>query len=920
MQDAWAGPGAFLASDSREFVESGPPTLQVSSLRNHRPDDFAETARREVASVSGWRERYPVVHALRGYLFAFAVTVATIALVRVVGAATDAHFGLEPFLIPIALSAFFGGLGPGIAAIVLSTLIAALGVSIDPTTPEGAVEWAGMLVGGGLFVFMLDHTRRARRSLASREERFAIIAAAAMDGILTLDEDLRVTSFNPAAEKMFGVPAAQMIGHGVERLLPEDVVGRHRQLMGGFGRSGPTSRVLGAGGGVLGRRANGELFPIELSISQAVVDGCKVYTGILRDLTERLRAERSLRETESQLRLFIESAPAAIAMLDRDMRYIFVSRRWLTDYGLTASKVIGRSHYEIFPEAEKVWGETHRRCLAGAIEKSDEDCFLRHDGTATWIAWEVRPWFDAEGTIGGLIIMSEDVSERRRAVNALRDSEERWRLLVEMLPDATIVDDDGRITYVNQRGLDLWRATSADQIVGKLSVDLVPREVAPDLTEITQRYSQHGDLVPNWESSILALDGTVVPVESIARVRIEDGRRVAQVVIRDITTRRAADARLRFQDSMLRETGRIARVGGWAFDVASGEESWTEEVARIYGCDPGTPMTMAARIALYAGESREQLAAALSAALSNGIAYDLELELVTPSGESKWIRSIARPEMENGRVARVRGALQDVTAQHEAAEQICSLNEELEARVQVRTAELEAANRELEAFSYTVSHDLRAPLRTMDGFAEMVEEDYAGLLPPDGARRLHVIRERAQRMGTLIDDLLAFSRLGREPLRPTMVDMRALVDETLTELLAACSERQIEIDVGELPPCRGDRALLKQVWVNLLSNALKYTRPRETAHVSVGCTGDEYGDAVYFVRDDGTGFDMAHAGTLFGVFQRLHRNDEFEGTGVGLAIVQRIVQRHGGRVWCDSRPDAGATFAFTVATDEGRVA
>jgi PAS domain S-box-containing protein len=892
----------------------------VSSLPNHRPEDFATTARGEAASADRWQARYPLAHSLRWYLFAFAVTVATVAVIRFVCTVTGSPLGLEPFLVPITLSAFFGGLGPGLAAIGFSTLTATIGATADPTTTEGAVEWAGMLAGGGLFVFMLDHARRARRSLASREERFAIISAAAMDGILTLDEDLRVTSFNPAAEQMFGVPAAEMIGQGVERLLPEPMVARHAQVVRDFGRSGITSRSLGGGSGVLGRRASGELFPIELSISQAMVDGSKVYTGILRDLTERLRAERSLRATESQLRLFIESAPAAIAMLDRDMRYIFVSRRWLTDYRLSASNVIGRSHYEVFPEVSEAWREVHQRCLAGAIERSDEECFTRYDGTMTWIAWEVRPWFDAEGQVGGLIILSEDVTERRLAVNALRDSEERWRLLVEMLPDAMFVDDGGRIVYANQRALDLWRATDPNQILGQSLADLVPAEVAPEIAARMRLDGDDGDVAPTWETSIRAIDGTVVPVESIARVRVEDGRRVAQVVMRDITRRRAAESRLRFQDSMLRETGRIARVGGWALDVASGEEAWTEEVTRIYGCDPSARMTMAARLALFSGESHEQLSAALRAALASGIAYDLEVELVTPTGESKWLRSIARPEMEHGRVVRVRGAVQDVTAQHEAAEQICGLNEELEARVQVRTAELEAANRELEAFSYTVSHDLRAPLRTMDGFAEMVEEDYAGLLPPDGARRLHVIRERAQRMGTLIDDLLAFSRLGREPLRPTLVDMRALVDETLGELLPACGERRIAIDVGELPPCRGDRALLKQVWVNLLSNALKYTRPRDAAHVTVGCAGDAYGDAAYFVRDDGTGFDMAHAGTLFGVFQRLHRSDEFEGTGVGLAIVQRIVQRHGGRVWCDSRPDAGATFSFTVAADEGRVA
>jgi light-regulated signal transduction histidine kinase (bacteriophytochrome) len=229
-----------------------------------------------------------------------------------------------------------------------------------------------------------------------------------------------------------------------------------------------------------------------------------------------------------------------------------------------------------------------------------------------------------------------------------------------------------------------------------------------------------------------------------------------------------------------------------------------------------------------------------------------------------------------------------------------------------RQTRVETTNRELEAFSYSVSHDLRAPLRTMDGFADMLQTDHGDTLTADGMRCIAVIRESAQRMGALIDDLLAFSRLGREQIRPVDVDMHALVHETLAEQRAACAERVVELEVGEIRACRGDRALLKQVWTNLLSNAFKYTRRRHTARIVVGSMEDVAGNPIYFVRDNGTGFDMRYADKLFGVFQRLHRVKDFEGTGVGLAIVQRVVQRHGGRVWCDAEEGRGATFFFTV--------
>jgi light-regulated signal transduction histidine kinase (bacteriophytochrome) len=236
---------------------------------------------------------------------------------------------------------------------------------------------------------------------------------------------------------------------------------------------------------------------------------------------------------------------------------------------------------------------------------------------------------------------------------------------------------------------------------------------------------------------------------------------------------------------------------------------------------------------------------------------------------------------------------------------------DLEQRVIKRTAELEVANKELEAFSYSVSHDLRAPLRAVNGFAGIVLEDFGSRLPEEGRRYLERIREGGKRMGVLIDDLLEFSRLSRQPVNRRTVDTVEVLQNVLEESKSQHDGREIEWRIGELPVCEADPVLLKQVWVNLLSNAIKYTRDRNPAIVEIG-HAQENGESVYFVRDNGTGFDMQYANKLFGVFQRLHRSDEFEGTGVGLAIVQRIVHRHGGRVWAEAAVDHGATFHFTL--------
>jgi light-regulated signal transduction histidine kinase (bacteriophytochrome) len=241
-------------------------------------------------------------------------------------------------------------------------------------------------------------------------------------------------------------------------------------------------------------------------------------------------------------------------------------------------------------------------------------------------------------------------------------------------------------------------------------------------------------------------------------------------------------------------------------------------------------------------------------------------------------------------------------------QQVKQQAEEMEIRVRERTAELEAANRELESFSYSVSHDLRAPLRAIDGYGRMLEEDHAARLDAEGLRLLAVIRKSSLRMGVLIDDLLDFSRLGRKTLNRAAVDMEALARDAWTELGASAT---VQLTMGVLPSANGDPALLGQVWINLLSNALKYSGRQPSPRIEVA--GERSGaDLVYRVSDNGAGFDMRYYDKLFRVFQRLHREDEFPGTGVGLAIVQRIVTRHGGRVWAEAEVGRGAKFSFTL--------
>jgi len=392
--------------------------------------------------------------------------------------------------------------------------------------------------------------------------------------------------------------------------------------------------------------------------------------------------------------------------------------------------------------------------------------------------------------------------------------------------------------------------------------------------------------------------------------RLSDGNSVTYGT--DISERKRAETALRQQTERLLIGQRTAGMLVMDWDIATDILSWSDDPAWLRG-----PLPPSGEYPLYKEqvhpEDRERFIAIRDQGVKTLQRHDQEYRLVRTDGKVVWVRSerVVLPGPD-GRAARMLVALHDISARKRIEQALKQANEELEARVDQRTAALAAANRDLEAFSYSVSHDLRAPLRAIAGFVNLLREQDGAVLSSEGLRYLGVVEDNALRMAALIDALLQLAHASRKAMIRGPVDMRALAGEVAGEL--AAEYPGVRIDIGPLPPAEGDATLLRQVFVNLLDNALKYSASASAPRVDIGAETTD-GTTSYFVRDNGVGFDMAHAGNLFEAFHRLHADARYAGEGIGLAVASQIVQRHHGRIWAEAGRGRGATFHFTLGAE-----
>jgi len=706
---------------------------------------------------------------------------------------------------------------------------------------------------------------------------------------------------NNAATKLFGAEAIdRFVGTPVVDFVHPDslpqVAERSARTYQGEQVDTAEERLL---------RVDGSAFDAEVSGIPTRWRGGPAVLAIVQDISARKQAERELQEKERFLDSVFNSIQDGVSVLDTDLKILRVNptmERW---YAHNAP-LVGRKCHDAYHGVDHPCEVCPTKVAMATREASCEIVpKVGPNGAEGWLELHAFPLIDREsGELRGVIEYVRDITERKRAEEAQRETEARLQTFIENIPfDFWAIGPDGRYTMQNSMCRSRW-----GEVVGKRPQDLA---VDPGNIEIwldNNRRAFAGEIVVDEVELIEGgVPGTYFNV--IAPIRDDDEVRGILGVNIDVTDWRRAERAL--SESEARSQAILDAIPDLMFRLDAdgtflayhGDDSqllMPPEVFLGKVLEQVLPPHLAAL-------TREHLTAAMTGEGMQVYEYSVEV-----GGEARHFEARLVASGEKQALSIIR----DISERKRAEEEIQVLNEELEQRVVERTEQLEFANRELEAFAYSVSHDLRTPLHHIDGFSQVLEEDYSGVLDDEGGRFLGRIRGAVRRMTQLIDDLLKLSRIARSQIQLEEVPLSALAESIVNELRLAEPERQVEIVIEPAMVARGDPDLLRVVLENLLSNAWKFSGGRALSRIEFGSCAEpvteETGRTAYFIKDNGAGFDPKYGEKLFGAFQRLHAVDEFPGSGVGLATVRRIMERHGGRVWAEGEIDAGATFYFSL--------
>lgn len=655
-------------------------------------------------------------------------------------------------------------------------------------------------------------------------------------------------------------------------------------------------------------------------------DIMKIFAELTSHILRRKETETRLHISEDKFRRAFITSPDSININRlEDGMYVSVNQSFTKILGYTEEEVLGKTSLEL-----DIWVEKSDReiLIKGLLEKGEvenlESMFRMKNGL-TKIGIMSATIIDLDG-IPHILSITRDVTERKKMEIELRESETRllkskdqYDDLVSKIPVGIYLlrsfpDRSFALHYVSPRMAEMFDTTVEELLY---DAETIYKKVYPEDLENFIKLNRDGIIFAkpfDWTGRVLNKGNVKWLNVSSAPEHQKNGDILWHGIVVDITDRKLAEKSLVESERLLRETQNIARLGSFVWDIPSGFWRSSGILDEIFGIDEHFIRSFEGWKSIIHPDHREMMSDYVSIdILTLHHKFDKEYRIIRKNdGQVRWVHGISELELDkNQHPEKLIGIIIDITDRKNIEEEIRKLNISLEERVNERTSQLEAANTELQAFAYSVSHDLRAPLRAIDGFSRFVLEDYSSKLDAEGQRLLSLIRSNTQKMDKLITDILSLSRVARGEHKISKIDMTKMAKSMYNEAVSPENQTGISFSIDDLPVAYADPTYIKQVWINLLSNAIKFSSLKKKPEIKIGgYLKDNFN--VYYVNDNGVGFNPEYAHKLFGVFQRLHRSDEFEGTGVGLAIVQRIINRHGGEVWADGKEENGATFYFSL--------
>ncbi|MFW5757858.1 MAG: PAS domain S-box protein, partial [Bacteroidota bacterium] len=669
--------------------------------------------------------------------------------------------------------------------------------------------------------------------------------------------------------------------------------------------------------------------------------------GIVQDITTKKAKDLEIQYREELLANIIKHNPGGVAIHDKELNYLFVSDKYLKDYKIKDHNIIGKHHYEVFPNLPEKWRKVHQKVLKGMVLSNDEDIFQREDGTIEYTRWLCKPWYTKEGEIGGMILYTDLITDRKLIELEYRETARKLKLVLEHAGDGIFsVDASDRATMINEAALRML-GYRKNELLGK-QIHPVHHHTQKDGTPYPvekcpiHQVFRDGKINSQTDEVFWRKDGSSFPVEYMSAPIRENGKITGVVVsFRDITSRKIAEEKIQKLNSQLLQIINIINQISKAGNTELLQLIVAKAARKLVNAKGTTFVIRDEGFCHYVEENTDSKLwkgkkFPLEKCITGWVMLNKQPAIVediyqderipTELYEKTFVKSLAvfpanekDPKFVIGcywekKYSPNEEEIRFMKTLAEAANigyESIQLLKNLEARVKERTIELERVNHELESFSYSVSHDLRAPLRAINGFVNILMEELGSDLSTERNRLCKIIKDNTQKMDKLINDLLTFSRLTRKEINMSCIDMQKLVKSIYFDITSETDRNRINFTVRHLERGYGDPNLIKQVVTNILSNALKYSSKKEKAEVEIFC--ENHGSQIYYYfKDNGAGFDMRYKDKLFGVFQRLHTDADFEGNGIGLATVQRIIHRHGGIIDAKSEPGKGAMFWFSL--------